>query len=749
MEYREQVSWKWFFERIYTSWVTIIVFVVIIILGWIYSGISSNDFLARHPTFPREGWLITLLTAFKLILPIPVFFLPKMLKKKGVGLFEKVDKERLANDSINSFVRKVRRIFRKSFFRNREVDTKTAARKLCNYLKRYVVDDIRKAVADAGDKNEQIIRAVSNYNFIYIISRFTETYLGPTENPFAAFKKLLETCKLIVEEYVGGENDHSDHDKRATAFAALYLYSYICKKCLKWKETIVASVAGNDASQKEIDEAIKSMKNFFEQAVSTAAQNAFARFPIYSEVSARFIKRLWPYDGKDKSKGEENFLQALQADANAISLIEEKGYPLNCAVFASYVSVLCDVLESQKETSLKLEDNHSTIIQRRKEISLAKHYIDACTKNYPKYPKYAYLRAKLLYLEVTCLPWTGTTQERIIQLHDAMSWCENAKKRLLPYLGLSSSYEDDQNKYGRFLKEVTSFMNSQLSMLNVPRMKVASFAKTEKSDNQEAKRPNEDCYKRDDNNGIYIVVDGVTRPASEYGEQDEFGVYTSSAKRLSHKLCKRIHANLVENAEKLSGLERIKEAVAKIYDEPDIFEKRANGDKAANLPDDYFDPSAVGIIATVENNKLYYLSMGDCAGEKLRRRERVVERIYFGRQNSVEANNRKKLTKREKFEQACNKRDAQYRYAIFNGDKAAMDLAEVGEVPLSPGDVIFLYSDGIDPYFRYANGEDILKKNDDNENIDTLFEDSKRYLGDCFKSTPDDKTAIMIKCIEK
>ncbi len=96
------------------------------------------------------------------------------------------------------------------------------------------------------------------------------------------------------------------------------------------------------------------------------------RYPLYYEVYSRYYKRI------------DDFRKALDNDKRAINILARRGV-VNLAVCISFASTVCSMLEKNSD---ELHDD---------EIELAKQYIDDAISFNPDYPKYYFLKAKIVF----------------------------------------------------------------------------------------------------------------------------------------------------------------------------------------------------------------------------------------------------------------------------------------------------------------------------------------------------------------
>ena len=123
---------------------------------------------------------------------------------------------------------------------------------------------------------------------------------------------------------------------------------------------------------------------------------------------------------------------------------------------------------------------------------------------------------------------------------------------------------------------------------------------------KDQQKPNEDYYLADDEKGIYILVDGVSRDKSG-------GIYPnpSPARIVSELFVNCVYQVLAEDKGP-SVSAALREAVEKGNEVIQDYNAQTSWEND-------FLPGTVGIAAVVRNEKLYYAYIGDCFGMILNR----------------------------------------------------------------------------------------------------------------------------------
>ena len=238
-------------------------------------------------------------------------------------------------------------------------------------------------------------------------------------------------------------------------------------------------------------------------------------------------------------------------------------------------------------------------------------------------------------------------------------------------------------------------------------------------------KPNEDVFVVDEERGVFIVLDGITRVHSEY----EANPYQSAACDVNRIFLKAVCSELHDRAGGADMETILREAVMK--GNRDIREYRSK----MNESEWGFYPGTLGIISILEDNRFHYLCAGDCLGVLIRGNAK----IFFGEQSSIGAVDIQKVTKEERYRIYCNHPENRHTYTIFNGDDCVPENAEYAFLDLYEGDTVFLVSDGLRDCIKYEKSE-LLKQ----LSAEDLLAVSERYDREPFASYGDDKTVVKL-----
>ncbi len=238
-------------------------------------------------------------------------------------------------------------------------------------------------------------------------------------------------------------------------------------------------------------------------------------------------------------------------------------------------------------------------------------------------------------------------------------------------------------------------------------------------------KPNEDRIFTDEKNGIFILLDGITRVHKEYEEAPE----TSSAGDIGDLFIEEVCKHLKKNAEKAEPEVLLREAVRKANSRIKEFREK----KSKNEWEYY--PATLGIVSLIQDNVFHYVSAGDCAALLLRRNAKIV----MGYEWTLDAIGLQDYTKKEIYEKYCNHPENHLSYTVFNGDDTVSDGMEYSFIELHSGDTIVIVSDGMGCYVRYEKVRTILS-----QTPEEMIAFSSKYDVPPYAEYADDKSVIKI-----
>lgn len=239
-------------------------------------------------------------------------------------------------------------------------------------------------------------------------------------------------------------------------------------------------------------------------------------------------------------------------------------------------------------------------------------------------------------------------------------------------------------------------------------------------------KPNEDFLLTDEENGIFILLDGITRVHAEYDEIRGYSAAAEVNKIFSAAVYDHIKANLA------------KRNICKVITDAMILGNQniARFREQKSLKQWQFYPGTLGIVCVLRGRKLHYAYVGDCMGMLLR----GSSKIFFGEQQTVKAADLHNPTKTERYDLYCNHPENELSYAIFNGDDAAAAGIESGWLDLYENDRVFLVSDGVAPYIRFEKASAMIDLT-----AQQILDASTKYDTLPYAKYADDKATIVLQ----
>ncbi len=249
-----------------------------------------------------------------------------------------------------------------------------------------------------------------------------------------------------------------------------------------------------------------------------------------------------------------------------------------------------------------------------------------------------------------------------------------------------------------------------------------------KSNNRDFNKPNEDYVLYNVENGIYILLDGITRVHSEYSDGNNFAFEVDKlfATTVYEYLLQRIKN--IDDSEVASLLRS-----AVVEGNSAVAEYR----NKKTLPEWVYYPATLGLIVLIHNKQLHYICAGDCLGTIIR----GSSKLYFGEQQTIKAIELNNISKDIRYSTYCNHPDSPFPYAIFNGDDSLIDAMEQSFIDLHSGDVIILATDGLGNYVKFEKSEVLCSISPEE-----MIEYSVVYDKPPYAKYSDDKAIIKISC---
>ncbi|MCL2565926.1 MAG: hypothetical protein FWE24_09000 [Defluviitaleaceae bacterium] len=194
-------------------------------------------------------------------------------------------------------------------------------------------------------------------------------------------------------------------------------------------------------------------------------------------------------------------------------------------------------------------------------------------------------------------------------------------------------------------------------------------------------KPNEDFYICDNENGIYIILDGVSRDVIE-GKYPNPSPAQQVSEIFAIKVQEYLQKELKGNVSDFQTV--VKDAMS--FGNECI--SRFNSQGIYSFP-----PGTVGIILLIRGKNAYFGFIGDCIG-KIVSFDNIV--TFTKDQTEGVALYRSKYTQQEIRAKICNNPNHPAGYGVLNGTKAALGFIETGHFELSGDKKILLYTDGFE-----------------------------------------------------
>ena len=242
---------------------------------------------------------------------------------------------------------------------------------------------------------------------------------------------------------------------------------------------------------------------------------------------------------------------------------------------------------------------------------------------------------------------------------------------------------------------------------------------------RQLQKPNEDRLLCDPDNGIFIVLDGVTRVHAEYIENP----YESAAADVAEQFLGAVYEEILQRLHEPEPEALLRAAIHTANNKLATYRAQKNEAQWG------FYPSAAGVITLLRDNTLYYAAAGDCIGVLLRGSGKQL----FGCQWQLEAVDTLQLTKQERYSRYCNHPDHPLSYTVFNGDAFVGDTVIYSWLDLHRGDTVLLATDGLSDHLKY---EEIAKLR--SQTPAEMLDASACYDHPPFGTYADDKTVIKL-----
>lgn len=238
-------------------------------------------------------------------------------------------------------------------------------------------------------------------------------------------------------------------------------------------------------------------------------------------------------------------------------------------------------------------------------------------------------------------------------------------------------------------------------------------------------KPNEDRVLVDEERGIFILLDGVTRAHPEY----ESTPYESAAGDLGDIFIDLAYKYIVNNISDPEPENILRGAIKIANEKIREYRKRKSEEEWS------YYPSTLGFVSIIRDGVLHYIATGDCLGVLIRRSVKIL----LGREWTLEAVDKLCVTKAERYSKYCNHPENRLSYTVFNGDDEVMDGIEYSFIDLHSGDTLLIASDGIGDYIKFEKSMDLIL-----QTPEQMIANSEVYDRPPFAEYADDKTIIKL-----
>ena len=204
-------------------------------------------------------------------------------------------------------------------------------------------------------------------------------------------------------------------------------------------------------------------------------------------------------------------------------------------------------------------------------------------------------------------------------------------------------------------------------------------------------KPNEDCFISDDKNGIYIVLDGVSRD-----KENEIYPNPSPSTEISKIALEIVYEELLQqcNNNSINIYDTICKANTAAY--------HYNEKNRKNVGD--FPSGTVGVVAVIRDGIFSYGYIGDCIGALI---EKDKMKEFTKMQTKNIAEHKGEFSAYEIRNIICNNKNHMCGYGVINGQEGAKDFIITGEFSVNTETIILLASDGCELIFKNASLDEL------------------------------------------
>lgn len=239
-------------------------------------------------------------------------------------------------------------------------------------------------------------------------------------------------------------------------------------------------------------------------------------------------------------------------------------------------------------------------------------------------------------------------------------------------------------------------------------------------------KPNEDIIFTDINRGLFVILDGITRPHEEYDGTDK-----SAACDINRIFIDSVQSN-ASCIDKVISDDELEQALKRmaLMANASIIPYRCT----KTLKQWQYYPGTVGIIAALRKDRLCCIWAGDCIGLHLHMNNKMI----IANQQTLRSS-RLGYSKKQLYAKVCNHPENEFAYGIFNGDPEVEELLECSWTSLNVGDTVLLSTDGLATYLQNETVSGIRSAS-----VSSMLDCSLQYDLPPFGKYSDDKAIIRI-----
>jgi len=258
-------------------------------------------------------------------------------------------------------------------------------------------------------------------------------------------------------------------------------------------------------------------------------------------------------------------------------------------------------------------------------------------------------------------------------------------------------------------------------------MKFTIQSATRRNDMTKGK-PNEDFHFYDKEQGLILLLDGISRPAGEYPVSEEDSVVC----RLNRLFADCFSRFFLQEFSALPPVDRLKKSLI-----------RANREIASltqekSLEEWGFYPGTVGIAAFLQNDRLYFAYAGDCVGVLIRQ----DSALFFGREDAISFSEKEIPERIRRYAVFCNRSETPFGFGTFNGDPRLENMVRGSFLDLQREDTLLFSTDGAQKYLQFESTKKLARLTPEEIITASLALDRAP-----FAKYQDDKTVIRVKIL--